>query len=44
VTLDRRVQRARAGDGRTLIWMARRRSTGRGESSSGLRFDQLVAE
>jgi hypothetical protein len=44
VMLDRRVQRARAGDGRTLIWMARRRSTGRSESSSGLRFDQLVAE
>lgn len=44
VVLQRRVERVRATDGRTLTWMSRRRSTGRGESSSGLRFDQLIAE
>ncbi|GAA4728028.1 hypothetical protein [Phytohabitans rumicis] len=44
VTLHRRAERARAGDGRTVVWMSRRRATGRGESSSGLRFDQLSAD
>jgi hypothetical protein len=35
-------QRTRWRDGATIIWLAARRQTGRGEESSGLAFDQLV--
>ncbi|HEY0418697.1 MAG TPA: hypothetical protein VGC80_04180 [Acetobacteraceae bacterium] len=41
--LNRRVRRARATDGRVLLWTVRDVSVGRGESASGLRFDQLVS-
>ncbi|MEU6578248.1 hypothetical protein [Streptomyces sp. NPDC046805] len=41
VTLTRTHQYARTTDGRSLLWTARRARPGRGESSSGLRFDQL---
>ena len=34
-------QRARWYDGRTYLWMGRRKTAGRGEGNSGLRFDQL---
>lgn len=41
VTLTRTHQYARTADGRGLLWTARRARPGRGESSSGLRFDHL---
>lgn len=34
-------QRARWYNGKTYLWMGRRKSAGRGEGSSGLEFDQL---
>ena len=43
VLLRRAATRARAADGRPLTWIARRTAPGRGESSSGLRFDDLEA-
>ena len=39
--VDRLNRYARWQDGRTALWTARRRGTGRGEGSSGLRFDLL---
>jgi hypothetical protein len=41
VVVTRRAQRTRWYDGRTYLWMGRARETGRGEASSGLRFDQI---
>jgi hypothetical protein len=41
VQVDRLYRYARWLDGRTSLWTARRRQTGRGEGSSGLRFDVL---
>jgi hypothetical protein len=32
---------ARGTDGSSLLWIGRRRSTGRGQGRSGLRFDYL---
>jgi hypothetical protein len=37
--VERRFQYARWFDGSTLLWLGRRKGVGRGESSSGLRFD-----
>jgi hypothetical protein len=42
IRLSRQVERARAADGRPLSWISRRTYSGRGDSSSGLRFDDLV--
>ena len=39
--VSRAYQRARWLDGRVFLWVGRRKETGRGESSSGLRFDQI---
>jgi len=39
--LTRSYQRARWYDGRTYLWIGRRRETGRGVGSSNLRFDQI---
>lgn len=39
--VTRAYQRARWYDGRTCLWIGRRRETGRGVGSSGLRFDQI---
>jgi hypothetical protein len=39
--VDRLYRYARWQDGRTSLWTARRRRVGRGEGSSGLRFDVL---
>jgi hypothetical protein len=39
--IDRIYRYARWQDGRTSMWTARRRRVGRGEGSSGLRFDVL---
>ena len=39
----RQYQYARWTDGSTALWLARRKTAGRGEESSGLRFD-LVEE
>jgi hypothetical protein len=41
VTVTRTVRHTRTASGRTLVWTARRARPGRGESSSGLRFDRL---
>jgi hypothetical protein len=41
VVVTRRAQRTRWYGGRTYLWMGRSRETGRGEASSGLRFDQI---
>jgi hypothetical protein len=35
-------QRTRWYDGRVFTWLGVRKETGRGESSSGLRFDQIL--
>jgi hypothetical protein len=41
VHLERRYRAARGPDGSTHVWIGRRRSIGRGEGRSGLRFDYL---
>jgi len=41
VHLERRYRWARSADGSSFLWIGRRRSTGRGEGRSGLRFDFL---
>ena len=41
VHLQRRYRWARSVDGSSFLWIGRRRSTGRGEGRSGLRFDFL---
>jgi hypothetical protein len=40
--VSRTYQRARWINGETLIWVGRRKKAGRGEGSSGLRFDQIA--
>jgi hypothetical protein len=35
-------QRTRTRTGETLVWLGARKTTGRGEGSSGLAFDRLV--
>lgn len=40
-TVSRSYQRGRWVDGRTLVWLGRRVTTGRGEGNSGLAFDQV---
>jgi hypothetical protein len=42
VYVERAWQRARWIRGRTLTWVGRRKTAGRGEGSSGLGFDRLV--
>jgi hypothetical protein len=39
--LTRAYQLARWIDGTTHLWLARRKTVGRGEASSGLRFDAM---
>jgi hypothetical protein len=39
--VERSFQYARWFDGATLLWLGRRKVTGRGEASSGLRFDTI---
>ncbi len=39
--VERAFKHARWFDGRSLVWLGRRKSVGRGEGSSGLRFDAL---
>jgi hypothetical protein len=41
VIVERSVQRIRWTDGRTYLWVGRRKITGRGEGSSGLAFDKI---
>jgi hypothetical protein len=41
VVVERAFQYARWFDGRALLWVGRRKIAGRGEGSSGLRFDTL---
>lgn len=40
--VEQSFQRTRWHGGRTVVWLGVRRSTGRGEASSGLAFDRLV--
>lgn len=42
IVLTRRFQLARTPDGRTLLWVGRQKATGRGEGSSGLRYDTAL--
>ncbi len=42
VRVSRVVCRTRGSDGATYLWIARRKQIGRGEGSSGLRFDVAV--
>lgn len=44
VRVTRSYQLARWQDGSTHLWLGRRKRVGRGEGSSGLRFDALEAE
>jgi hypothetical protein len=37
-----RFNRTRGQDGRVIVWLSARRTTGRGEGSSGLAFDQIA--
>jgi hypothetical protein len=39
--VERAFQYARWFGGARLLWLGRRKTVGRGESSSGLRFDML---
>jgi hypothetical protein len=39
--VTRSYQRVRWYDGRTYVWIGRRRETGRGVNGSSLRFDQI---
>jgi hypothetical protein len=39
--VERAFSYARWFDGRTLLWLGRRKTAGRGESSSDLRYDVL---
>ena len=41
LVIERTVQRVRWTDGRTFLWIGRRKMTGRGEGSSGLVFDKI---
>jgi hypothetical protein len=41
--LTQAFQRTRWRDGRTYVWLGARKRTGRGEGSSGLAFDRLLA-
>lgn len=43
VQVSRTYQRARWYNGRVCVWLGRRKRTGKGEGSSGLRFDQIEA-
>jgi hypothetical protein len=43
-TVDRIWKYGRWHDGRSFLWRARRKRTGSGEGSSGLRFDAIVPE
>ncbi len=43
VIVTRSFQRARWFDGQVYTWLGRRKQTGRGQSASGLEFDQLVS-
>ncbi|HFA50514.1 MAG TPA: hypothetical protein ENJ95_15990 [Bacteroidetes bacterium] len=40
-TVTRSYQRTRWHDGKTYVWIGKRKQTGKGEGSSGLQFDQI---
>jgi hypothetical protein len=42
IVVERRFQRTRWLNGRTCLWLGRRKSAGRGEGWSGLMFDQIL--
>jgi len=42
VRVVRRLRYTRWTDGSTHLWVAKRKTVGRGEGSSGLRFDHVV--
>jgi hypothetical protein len=41
VTVKRQYQRARWQGGGIFLWLGRQKQAGRGEASSGLRYDQI---
>jgi len=41
IELKRNFNYARDAQGRALLWIGRRKTTGRGEGASGLRFDVI---
>lgn len=43
IVVERRFNYARTADGRAWLWCGRRKKVGRGEASSGLRFDIGIA-
>lgn len=43
IQVTRRWRRARTSDGRVVVWLGRRRTASKGEGSSGLRFDAVLA-
>jgi hypothetical protein len=42
VIVSRRFQRTRWLNGKTLLWMGRKKRAGRGEGSANLSFDEIV--
>jgi len=44
VRLKQSYQRTRWNDGKVFVWLGVRKTTGRGEGSSGLGFDRIVAK
>jgi hypothetical protein len=42
IVVNRRFQLARTPDGRTVLWVGRRKEPGRGEGSSGLKYDTAL--
>jgi len=42
VSVSRAWQRTRWTNGETFLWMGRRKTTGRGEGTAGLQFDQVL--
>jgi len=41
IIIEQSMQRIRWMDGRTFLWVGRRKITGRGEGSSDLTFDKI---
>lgn len=44
VRVEQSYQRTRWNDGKVFVWFGVRKSTGKGEGSSGLRFDSILAK
>ena len=42
IRVEQSFQRTRWNDGKVFVWFGARKTTGRGEGSSGLGFDRIV--